>query len=270
MIFRQIVFYALLVAALSGMALTIAQTWQVVPIIHSAEVFEEEAASVPAIENAGQLSSGHVLAHQHSANEWAPGNGIERTAYTLLSNVLTAFGFALAMLVVMVASSSLKRNGEARFDWRSGLVWGAAGYLVFWLSPAFGLPPEIPLAATADLEARQIWWLFAVVSAAAGLAGLAFGKSPWRWAAPLLILVPHLVGAPHAPGAMFAEQSPQAAVQLEQLAQQFIGATAIANIAFWLVLGLVSAWAVRRIVSASAKESDAGTELPTEFKSPSV
>lgn len=270
MIFRQIVFYALLVGVLSGLVLTIAQTWQVVPIIHSAEVFEAEAASVPAIEHAGQLASAHDLVHQHSANEWAPVNGIERTAYTLLSNVLTAFGFALAMLVVMVASSSLKRNGEARFDWKSGLVWGAAGYLVFWLSPALGLPPEIPLAATADLEARQIWWLFTVVSTAAGLAGLAFGKAPWCWAAPLLILVPHLVGAPHAPGAMFAEQSPQAAMQLEQLAQQFIGATAIANLVFWLVLGLVSAWAVRRIVTASANEPDAGTELPTEFKSPSV
>ena len=270
MIFRQIVFYALLAGALSGLVLTIAQALQVVPIIHSAEVFEAEAASVPAIEHAGQMGSSLDLAHQHSANEWAPDNGIERTAYTLLSNVLTAFGFALAMLAVMVASTSLKRNGEARFDWRSGLVWGAAGYLVFWLSPALGLPPEIPLAATADLEARQIWWLFAVVSTAAGLAGLAFGKSPWRWAAPFLILVPHLVGAPHAPGAMFAEQSPQAAVQLEQLAQQFIAATAIANLVFWLVLGLVSAWAVRRIVTASANEPDAGAELPTDFKSPSV
>ena len=41
MIFRQIVFYALLVGSLSGLVLTVAQTWQVVPIIHSAEVFEE-------------------------------------------------------------------------------------------------------------------------------------------------------------------------------------------------------------------------------------
>jgi cobalt transporter subunit CbtA len=270
MIFRQIVFYSLLAGVLSGAVLTVAQTWQVVPIIHSAEVFEGAAASVPAIEHAGQLLSAHDTAHEHSAGAWAPGNGIERTAYTLLSNVLTAVGFALALMVVMVASSSLKNNAVTRFNWRHGLLWGISGYTVFWLAPALGLPPEIPLAATADLEARQIWWLFTVVSTAAGLAGLAFGKSPWRWAAPLMLLVPHLVGAPHAPGAMFADQPPAAAAQLEQLAQQFIAATAIANIAFWLALGLTSAWAVRRILSPSGNISPSGSELPPEIESSSV
>ena len=270
MIFRQIVFYALLVGVLSGVVLTVAQTWQVVPIIQSAEVFEDAAASVPAIEYAGQLLSVHDTAHEHSTDAWAPGNGIERTAYTLLSNVLTAMGFALVIMVVMVASSSVKNNAVTRFDWRHGLLWGIAGYTVFWLAPAVGLPPEIPLAATANLEARQVWWLFAVVSTAAGLGGLAFGKSPWRWAAPVLLLVPHLVGAPQAPGAMFGDQPPAAAAQLEQLAQQFIGATAIANIAFWLSLGLVSAWAVRRILSPSGKISSSGSELPPEIESSSV
>jgi len=271
MIFRQIVFYSLLVGVLSGAVLTAAQAWHVVPIIHSAEVFERESASVPAIEQAGQLARVHDHSeHKHSADAWAPDNGIERTAYTLLSNVLTAIGFALAIMVVMVASSSLNNTAVRWFDWRHGLLWGISGYTVFWLAPALGLPPEIPLAATADLEARQIWWVFAVVSTAAGLAGFAFGKSPWRWAAPLMLLVPHLVGAPHAPGAMFADQPPAAAAQLEQLAQQFIGATAIANIAFWLVLGLVSAWAVRRILSPSGNVSPSGPELPPEIESSSV
>ena len=61
-----------------------------------------------------------------------------------------------------------------------------------------------------------------------------------------------------------------AAAQLEQLAQQFIAATAIANIAFWLALGLISAWAVRRILSPSGKVSPSGSELPPEIKSSSV
>ena len=69
---------------------------------------------------------------------------------------------------------------------------------------------------------------------------------------------------------MFGDQSPAAAAQLEQLAQQFIGATAIANIAFWLSLGLVSAWAVRRILSPSGKISSSGSELPPEIESSSV
>lgn len=268
MIFRQLIFYALLVGVLSGLVLTAAQTWQVVPIIHSAEVFEEEAAAVPAIESAGQLETVH--SHSAAADEWAPGNGFERTMFTLLSNVLTAIGFAIVVMAAMVASISLSRNNKHSFKWQHGLVWGAAGYTIFWLAPAIGLPPEIPLAATADLQARQIWWLFAVVSTAAGLAGLAYGKSPWRWAAPLLLVVPHMVGAPHAPGAMFAEQPPAAAVQLEQLAQQFIGATAIANLFFWIALGLTAAWSVRRIASSMESESRSGNASTPDIKLPSI
>ena len=88
------------------------------------------------------------------------------------------------------------------------------------------------------------------VARAAGLAGLLFGRSPWRWAAPVLLIVPHLVGAPHPEGVMFPDQTPQAAAALELLARQFIGATAIANAVLWLALGLVSAWSVRRIHGA--------------------
>lgn len=265
MIFRQIVLYALLVGGLSGLVLTVAQTWQVVPIIQSAERFEGEPASVSADEHVGHSASAHSHAeHTHSADEWAPENGIERTAYTLLSNVLTAIGFALAIMAAMLASTSLQRTSESRLDWRHGLIWGAAGYAVFWLSPALGLPPEIPLAVTAPLEARQLWWLFTVVCTAAGLAFLAFGKSPWRWAALVLLVVPHLVGAPHPATTMFADQPSVVAAELEQLAQQFIGATAIANAALWLVLGLASAWAVRRIVVSS------GTKSSSEIESPSV
>jgi len=260
MIFRLIVFYALLVGALSGLVLTGVQTWQVVPIIQSAEVFEggsEEAVPVmPAFEQAG--GGGH-----HSVEEWAPENGFERTAFTLLSNVLTAMGFALLIMAAMMASASLRNNAKSRFDWRHGLIWGGAGYAVFWLAPAIGLPPEIPLQVAAPLEARQIWWVFAAVCTAAGLAGLAFAKAPWRWIAPLLLVVPHLVGAPHPEGAMFGEQPPAVAAELEQLAQQFFGATAIANAALWLVLGLASAWAVRRIVVSLGDELSPGIESPS-------
>jgi cobalt transporter subunit CbtA len=181
-----------------------------------------------------------------------------------------AIGFAILMMVVMVLSSSLKNNAVTWFDWRHGLLWGIAGYMVFWLAPAIGMPPEIPLAATANLEARQIWWLFAVVFTAAGIGGLAFGKSPWRWMAPVLLLLPHLVGAPHVTGAMFADQPPSSATQLEQLAQQFIAATALANIFFWLSHGLISAWAVRRLLISSGMVSPSSSGIPPHIESTSV
>lgn len=238
MLFRRIVLYALLVGSVSGLLLTAVQFWQVIPIIQSAERFEGEPASAPAHELAG---------HEQSAGVWEPAEGAERIGFTALSNVLTAAGFALIILAAMVAS--LRTNAATKLDWRYGLLWGAAGYAVFFLAPALGLPPEIPGAAAAPVEARQLWWLFAVVCTAAGLAGAAFGKSPWRWSALGLLVVPYLVGAPYPPTAMFAEQPPAAAAELAGLARQFIGATAIANAALWLALGLASVWAVRRIVS---------------------
>lgn len=67
----------------------------------------------------------------------------------------------------------------------------------------------------------------------------------------LLLVVPHLVGAPHPEVAMFAEQSPEAAAALEVLARQFIGATAIANAVLWVVLGLAGGWALPRILKSS-------------------
>ena len=212
MLFRRIVLYALLVGALSGLLMTAVQYWQVIPIIQSAERFEGEHASAPVDEHEGQSASDY-----------------ERAGLTLLSNVLAAAGFALLILVAIVASR--RTHATTRLDWRYGLLWGGAGYAVFFLVPTLGLPPEIPGAAAAPLEARQLWWLFTVVLTATGLAGAAFGKSPWRWAALGLLVVPFLVGAPQPPTAMFADQPPAAAAELTRLARQFIGATAIANAA---------------------------------------
>lgn len=252
MLFRRIVLYALLVGASAGLLLTAVQWWQVIPIIHSAERFEGEAATAPAHEIAGHQHTGHErqqVGHEHSADDWEPAAGVERTSFTVLAKVLTAIGFALVLLPVMVVST--RPTAGSKINWSKGLFWGAAGYAVFYLAPALGLPPEVPGAVAAPLEARQLWWLFAVTCTAAGLAGAAFGKSPWRWAALGLLVLPHVVGAPYSPVAAFSEHSAAAAAELERLADQFIGATAIANGVFWLALGLVSIWAVERIGSAS-------------------
>ena len=236
MIFRRIVFSALLVGGLSGLLLTAVQFWQVIPIIQSAELFEAEPAST----------------HDHATHDHAAGastDDLERTGYTLLANVLSAVAFALVVLAAMVAT--LKSNGAAKLTWRHGLLWSAAGYTVFFLAPSLGLPPEIPGAIAAPLESRQLWWLFTVVCTAAGLGVTAFGKSSWRWVALGLLVVPHLVGAPHPSTDMFADQTTAEAAELEGLARQFISATAIATAALWLAIGLSSVWTVRRFVAPS-------------------
>lgn len=253
MVFRRIVISALLVGALSGLLLTAVQLWQVVPIIMSAENFEggnEPAVSQPVSQPATAPGPAGQAATAHDHGEaWAPEDGWQRTTFTLLANVLTAIGLALVLLTAIV--TALRVNAATKLDWRHGLLWGAAGYAVFFVAPSIGLPPEIPGAFAAPLEMRQLWWLFAVASTAAGLAGAAFGKSPWRWAALALLVIPHLIGAPHPPGAMFEGHPPEEVAELTRLAKDFIGATAIANGVLWLALGLSSIWAVRRIISPS-------------------
>ncbi len=239
MLFRQIVSYALLIGVLSGILITAVQHWRVIPIIQSAERFEQ--------------TTGTAHAHDHHAHEpeatvWKPAPGVERTGYTLLSNVLIAAGLALVLLPVLVARWA-QRTPSSGICWR-GLLWGFAGYVVFYVAPAIGLPPEIPGASAAPLEARQLWWLLSVLCSAAGLAWMAFGTNRWRWAGAGVLLAPHLIGAPKPPAAAFPEQTPEVAAQLAQLAGEFITATALANAALWVALGLGSVWAARRILSA--------------------
>lgn len=249
MLFRRIVLFALLVGALAGLLLSAIQFWQVIPIIHGAERFEHARTS-QVTELAREATQAHEhAAHVHPAGAWEPAEGVERIGFTALSNMLTAAGFALVMLAAMVVS--LKRNRAAKFDWRYGLLWGAAGYVIFFVAPALGLPPEIPGAGAAPLESRQLWWVLAVVCTAAGLAVAAFGKSPWRWAALALLVVPHLVGAPHLSASPFAGYSPDAAAELAELARQFVRATALANALFWLALGSASVWVVRRFLKGA-------------------
>jgi cobalt transporter subunit CbtA len=257
MLFRRIVLSSLLVGALAGLVLSAVQLWQVIPIIQGAERYE--AAPAPAEhEHAAGSAHSHSHApgeHDHSAADWKPAEGAERFGYTVLSNVLTAIGFALVVLAAMAVL--LKRNPAARIDWRRGLLWGIAGYATFFVAPGLGLPPEIPGAEAAPLQARQAWWVLAVACTGAGLAVAALGKSPWRWAALLLLAVPYLVGAPQLAIGPFEGQPPEAAAALSELAHRFVWATALANAAFWLVLGATSGWAVRRFLRGAVELSHA-------------
>ena len=236
MMFRKVVYYSILAGIVAGLVLSAVQRLQVVPIIFAAETFESAPADAASVE-----ADGHD--HEH----WGPEDGAERTAFTAASNVLTAIGYALVLLSVMLVTQSWSQNRPTRFAWSRALAWSLGGYAVFWLAPALGLPPEIPLQNAAELQDRQVWWVVCVVCTAAGLGGLAFAPAPWRWVAPLVIAVPYLIGAPHPEGPMFLEQSPEAAKALEALAADFVYATAFANAAFWLVLGSVVTWAGVRI-----------------------
>jgi len=128
--------------------------------------------------------------HGRGAAAWAPADGLERLFWTTLFNILYATGIGL----LLAGAFALRR----RVSWRTGLGWGGLGLLAFTVAPAIGLEPTLPGMATADLAARQSWWLLTALVTASGLAPLVASRRARAIAAAIgLILSPHLIGAPN-------------------------------------------------------------------------
>ena len=213
--FRKIIVVAALAGAIAGLGMTVAQHVATVPLILKAEIYEDQGAV-----GTGPLQS---AAHKHEDEGWQPARGFERTSFSLLANVLTGIGFAL----LLVGASEL--FGGIR-DWRQGLFWGFAGFAVFTLAPGLGLPPELPAMPSAELGARQLWWLATALSTAIALGLLFYRRSPLASIAAIILLVaPHLIGAPQP--ASYATPIP------EGLHHSFVVAVVLTTLLFWLVLG---------------------------------
>ena len=229
MLFRRIVFTALLVGICSSLVLTLFQQFFVSPIIFAAEVYEHAAPL--------DLHSGE--------SAWAPSEGGERLLYSALSNAMVGIGFAALLLALM---SQLQIAGLTRLTTKKGALWGCAGFITLFAAPSLGLVPEIPGIEAAVLEYRQLWWLFTVICTACALGLLAFIASPYRYLAVLLLFVPHFIGAPLISGPHFLHAAPEDVLALTALHHDFILATGVTNFIFWVVLGLISAWSVNRWV----------------------
>ncbi len=214
--FKRLVFSALAAGVLAGVFMWGLQMVSTVPLIAQAEIFE--------------VTGSHEHNHDEAEAAFAPEDGFQRHAFTLLAAVLLGVGFSF-MLVAIFALRG------AEVDARQGLLWGIGGYAAFYLSPAFGLPPELPGMMAADLDARQMWWAFAAVSAAFGLGMCVFAENKlWKIAGALIVSVPHVVGAPHV---MIDDMGggPPA-----ELAAQFVTASLVTMAVFWAVLGMLSGY----------------------------
>ena len=212
---------------LAALLLTLLQSFWVAPLILQAESFEK---TPPTAEVVHEHAAG-AAAHTHDAQAWEPEDGWQRVLSTTGGNLVVAVGFAL-MLAGLYTLRAPTRTAQ-------GLLWGLAGYATFVLAPTLGLPPELPGTAAADLTLRQTWWIGTAASTAAGLALIVFGRNWLLKALGLAILaVPHVIGAPQ----------PQVHSMLapEALEAQFKIASQLPNVAFWLALGLISAWLFRR------------------------
>lgn len=228
--FSRIVSTAVAAGLLAGLALTAVQMVQVTPIILQAEAYEDAApaAAVPAHVHA-ESTPAHEHAHEHEHAGWKPENGAERTLYTVLANATMGIAYALLLCAALTVAG-------ARPTLRQGLLWGAASYVVFFVAPSLGLPPELPGTSAAPLGQRQLWWTLTALSTAGGLALLAFGRhtAPRYIAGMILLVAPQLIGAPQP--LVHTRTAPA------ELVQVFIVASALANAAFWLVLGWFTAY----------------------------
>jgi cobalt transporter subunit CbtA len=241
-LFQRIFFAAVLAGLASGIAYAALQQWKVVPIILEAEVYENAPAHdhdhAPATDTS-TAEAAAPLAEEPQA--WAPQDGPERIFYTVLADILACIGYALLIAAVSVL-------GGIEITARNGVLFGLAGFVSVQLAPALGLPPELPGMAAADLGARQIWWLGTALATGAGTFAIAKFRN-WTaiGAAAVLMLVPHIIGAPTAP-------HEESALPVH-LATTFAANSFAAAALFWLTVGPLLGYLNERFARVSVAQS---------------
>lgn len=220
---RNLFAAALLAALCAGLVTAAIQHFRVTPIILHAETFEGAGGH-----SHGEADHEHAPGtpeHSHgAAEEWAPQDGFERTAYTVLATVLAAAGFAL-----VVGAVSMFAGIPVTFA--NGFLWGIAGFVTFALAPAYGLAPELPGMPAADLIARQVWWVGTALATGAAFILLAKTRAGWAFAVAIaLVVIPHIIGAPAA--------SDEPSAVPAHLATEFAATTLGTGLVFWLILGV--------------------------------
>ncbi|MBV4541989.1 CbtA family protein [Pseudomonas vlassakiae] len=212
---------------LAALLLTLLQSVWVAPLILEAETYEAASPAAAHHSHGEEAGAGHT----HGEEAWSPEDGWQRTLSTTGGNLVVAVGFAL----ILAALYSLREPGRTS----TGALWGLAGFAVFCLAPTLGLPPELPGTAAADLGQRQSWWVGTAAATALGLALLVFARHGLLKAlGAVLLVVPHVIGAPQPE--VHESLAPHA------LETQFMIASWLTNAAFWVALGLLSAWLYRR------------------------
>jgi cobalt transporter subunit CbtA len=234
MTFTRIIYSAILIGIVAGALLGCMQILSINPIIFAAENFEIEEDHGHSNEQDG---------HGHSHQTWTPEEGAERTTYTFLSNISAGIGFSAILLALM---SQFRKTSNNNISWLQGSLWGLAGFTAVFLAPGIGLPPEIPGVEAAPVQNRQIWWLFAVLSVSIGLGILTFAVNKIKALGLVFLAMPYIVGAPRLGGAEFLHPDPAVVSALTRLHEQFIVASGITNLIFWLVLGIACAFAFNR------------------------
>ncbi len=219
---KRILVSALFAGAATGLVAGVLQLMFVQPLLLHAEHYEQQTfvhfgRDVP------------DSAYQHVA-----GINVIRDGLSLVFSVLVYVGYALILVSLMST-----KDDTVGINARSGIVWGIAGFVAMFIAPTFSLPPEVPGLSSGALAERQLWWILTVVSAGLAVWLIAFGRSMKAWAgAILLLLAPHLIGAPE-PEA-FKGQVPS------ELTAHFTARVVATGMAAWALLGCLAGYFWRR------------------------
>jgi cobalt transporter subunit CbtA len=226
---------ALVAGLLAGALQTVVQHAKVVPLILEAEKYEGGATPATHEHTSGLNLSIATKAFAQETTPAAPAAAVEeeeggmlfgvgRTTGTLLGDLVTGAGFAL----IMMAASLLLGQPVTLAN---GALWGGVAWLSSHLLPAIGLPPELPGFPAAELFDRQMWWTGTVIASAVGFYLIILRKEPWLKAVGVvLLIVPHVIGAPHA-----ADETTNVPAIL---AAEFAVAALSAGLFFWVMIGL--------------------------------
>lgn len=227
--FTRIVTSALFAGAAAGLAAGILQ-WQFVqPVLLHSELYEQGLLT----HFGGALNSTEVALDRLQPM---------RDALSIIFTMLLNTGYALILIALM----SLRQQSGDELTPHKGIIWGVAGYVAVHLAPALSLPPEVPGVAAADVELRQIWWVCTVAATSLGLWLIAFSRKTTRIIpAIILILLPHLIGAPEAD--VFTGPAPT------EIGALFASRALGIGLASWALLGYFSA----RFFISETKRADA-------------
>lgn len=222
---------ALIAGAAAGLIAALLQLVFVQPVLLHAELYEG-GDLIHLFAEAGAEDAG-LAATPTDAHTTAPDTGgIDpmRDGLSVLFSILVYAGYAL----LLVGAIALAENRGHLVTARDGLIWGLAGFIVVQLAPAFGLAPELPGMAAADIIQREIWWLATVLLTAGAMWMIAFGQNWGVWGlAIVMAALPHIIGAPH-PAELTGPTPPE-------MAAQFAGRALGVGLVAWVLLGLFTA-----------------------------
>lgn len=231
----KIILSALVAGLLAGFVMAGIQHVRLTPLILAAEVFEspETEAIVEANKPCVETMPGMKMCadvrpvddHEHIPEAWQPEDGWQRTLSTTVASLLTGVGFAVFLtgISLLTNTSITKQNG---------LIWGLCGFLAVAVAPAAGLSPELPGMIAGDLLMRKIWWLATIAATSAGIYLIAIRPELWTKIIGLVLIVaPHILGAPLAPDSTSAVPA--------TLAAEFVANSIAAAALFWCVLGFL-------------------------------